>query len=77
MNVEFQRCAYIAKKSVLHEVLYIRVSFFKGIVSRDLHILYVFLIPFDRSEVSTHKERVLLLLKFCFRVEFFDFCVSA
>jgi hypothetical protein len=47
----------------------------KGIVSRDLHIC--FLIPFDRSEVSTHQERVLLLLKFRFRVEFFNFRVSA
>jgi hypothetical protein len=31
------------------------------------------MIPFNRSEVSSHKERVLLLLKFRFRVEFFAF----
>jgi hypothetical protein len=30
-----------------------------------------------RSEVNTHKERVVLLSKFRFRVEFFDVRVSA
>jgi hypothetical protein len=33
----------------------------------------MFLVSFDRSEVPTHKERVHLLMKFRFRVEFFDF----
>jgi hypothetical protein len=40
----------------------------KGIVSRDFVVC--FLVSFDRSEVSTHKEWVHLLLKFRFRVEF-------
>jgi hypothetical protein len=44
---------------------------FKGIVSRDLVVC--FLVSFDRSEVSTHKDRVYLLLKFRFRVKFFRF----
>jgi hypothetical protein len=47
----------------------------KGTVSRDFVIC--FLVSFDRSDVSTHKERVHLLLKFRFRVEFFDFCIWA
>jgi hypothetical protein len=34
-------------------------------------------VSFDRSEVSKNKERVYLLLKFCFPVEFFDFRVWA
>jgi hypothetical protein len=34
-----------------------------------------FLVSFDRSYISTHQERVLLLLKVRFRIEFFDFCV--
>jgi hypothetical protein len=33
----------------------------------------MFLGSFDRSEVPAHKERAHLLLKFRFRVEFFDF----
>jgi hypothetical protein len=37
----------------------------------------MFLVSLDRTEVSTHKEKVHLLLKFCFRVEFFGFRVSA
>jgi hypothetical protein len=32
-----------------------------------------FLVSFDRSDISTHQERVLLLLKVSFRVEFFIF----
>jgi hypothetical protein len=36
-----------------------------------------FLVSFDRSEVSTHKERVHLLFKFRFHVKFFDFRVWA
>jgi hypothetical protein len=43
------------------------LSYFKGIVSRD----------FERLLVSTHKARVYLLLKFRFRVKFFDFRVLA
>jgi hypothetical protein len=42
----------------------------KGIVSRDWHTS--FLVSIDRSEVPTHTKRVRLLLKFWFRVEFFD-----
>jgi hypothetical protein len=30
-------------------------------------------VSFDRSDISTHQEWVLLLLKVHFRVEFFDF----
>jgi hypothetical protein len=37
----------------------------------------MFLVSFDRSEVPTHMEWVLLLLKFRFRVEFFAFRISA
>jgi hypothetical protein len=33
----------------------------------------MFLVSFDRSEVPTHKERACLLLKLCFRVDFFRF----
>jgi hypothetical protein len=44
---------------------------FKGIVSRDFVVC--FLGSFDRSDISTHQERVLLLLKVHFRIEFFDF----
>jgi hypothetical protein len=46
----------------------------KGIVSRDLCICFLYH-PID-LKISTHKERVLLLLKFRFRVKFFDFRVS-
>jgi hypothetical protein len=52
-----------------------RVLLFKGIVSRDFGVC--FLVSFDRSEVPTHQERFHLLLKFRFRVEFFDFRVWA
>jgi hypothetical protein len=37
----------------------------------------VFFVSFDRFEVPTHNERGRLLLKFRFRVEFFDFRISA
>jgi citrate lyase synthetase len=43
----------------------------KGIVSRDFVVC--FLVSFNRSEVPTYNERVHLLLKFRFRVKFFDF----
>jgi hypothetical protein len=45
----------------------------KGIVSRDFMVC--FLVSFDRSDIPTHQERVLLLLKVRFRIEFFDFRV--
>jgi hypothetical protein len=45
----------------------------KGIVSRDFVVC--FLVSFDRSYISTHQEWVLLLLKVCFNIEFFDFRV--
>jgi hypothetical protein len=32
-------------------------------------------VSFDRSDIYTHQERVLLLLKVRFRIEFFDFRV--
>jgi hypothetical protein len=48
---------------------------FKGIVSRDFVV--GFLVSFDRSDISTHQERVLWLLKVRFRIEFFDFRVWA
>jgi hypothetical protein len=38
----------------------------KGIVSRDFVVC--FLVSFNRSDISTHQERVLLLLKVRFRV---------
>jgi hypothetical protein len=47
----------------------------KGIVSRDFVVC--FLVSFDRYDISTHNEWVLLLLKFRFRLEFFDFHVWA
>jgi hypothetical protein len=47
----------------------------KGIVSRDFVVC--FLVSFDRSYISIHQERVLLLLKVRFRIEFFDFRVWA
>jgi hypothetical protein len=50
---------------------------FKRIVSRDFVVCFLWYVSFDRSEVCTHAERVRLLLKFRFRVEFFDFHVSA
>jgi hypothetical protein len=42
----------------------------KGIVSRDFVV-----VSFDRSDISTHQEWVLLLLKVRFCIEFFDFRV--
>jgi hypothetical protein len=39
--------------------------------------LGMLLVSFDRSEVPTYTECVRLLLKLRFRVEFFDFRVSA
>jgi hypothetical protein len=50
-----------------------RKSLLKGIVSRDFVVC--FLVSFDRSDISTHQEWVLLLLKVRFRIEFFDFRV--
>jgi hypothetical protein len=32
-----------------------------------------FLVSYDRSDISTHQEQVLLLLKVRFHIEFFDF----
>jgi hypothetical protein len=43
----------------------------KGIVSRDF-VVY-FLVSFDRSYISTHQERVLLILKVRFHIEFLIF----
>jgi hypothetical protein len=37
----------------------------------------IFLVPFNISEVPIYMERDRLLLNLCFRVEFFDFRVSA
>jgi hypothetical protein len=48
---------------------------FKGIVSRDFVVC--FLVSIDRSDISTHQEWVLLLLKVRFHVEFFDIRVWA
>jgi hypothetical protein len=45
----------------------------KGIVSRDFVV--GFLVSLDRSDISTHQEWVLLLLKVRFCIEFFDFPV--
>jgi hypothetical protein len=47
----------------------------KGIVSRDFVVC--FLVSIDRSDISTHQEWVLLLLKVRFHVEFFDIRVWA
>jgi hypothetical protein len=47
----------------------------KGIVAQDFVVW--FLVSFNRSEVCKHAGRVRLLLKFRFRVEFFDLRVSA
>jgi hypothetical protein len=44
--------------------------FYRDSLTRFCGMLFV---SFYRSEVSTHKERVHLFLKFRFRVEFFDF----
>jgi hypothetical protein len=47
--------------------------YIKGIVSRDFVVC--FLVSFNRSDISTHQERVLLLLKVRFHIKFFDFRV--
>jgi hypothetical protein len=47
----------------------------KGIVSRDFVVC--FLVSIDRSDISTHQEWVLMLLKVRFDVEFFDIRVWA
>jgi hypothetical protein len=44
---------------------------FKGIVSWDFVIC--FLVSFDRSDISTHQERVLLLFKSSFSCQIFRF----
>jgi hypothetical protein len=46
---------------------------FKGIVSRDFVVC--FLVSFDRSDIYTPQEWVLLILKVRFCIEFFDFRV--
>jgi hypothetical protein len=46
---------------------------FKGIVSRDFVVC--FLVSFDRYDISTNQEWVLLLLKVRFCIEFFNFRV--
>jgi hypothetical protein len=43
----------------------------KGIVSRDFVVCL--LVSFDRSDISTHQERLLMLLQVRFRIEFFEF----
>jgi hypothetical protein len=50
---------------------------FKGIPVVSQDFVVCFLVSFDRSDIFTHQERVLLLLKVRFRVEFFDFRVWA
>jgi hypothetical protein len=52
-------------------ILYCLYCNIKGIVSRDFVVC--FLVSFDRSDISTHQEWVLLLLKVRFRIEFFNF----
>jgi hypothetical protein len=47
----------------------------KGIVSRDFVVC--FSVSFDRSYISTHQERALLLIKVPFSIDFFDFRVWA
>jgi hypothetical protein len=49
---------------------------FKGVKSHEI-CTYVFLVSIDRCEVPTPYGAFRLLLKFRFRVEFFDFRVSA
>jgi hypothetical protein len=51
------------------------IHLLKGIVSRDFVVC--FLVSFDRSDISTHQEWVILLLKLRFHIEFFDFRVWA
>jgi hypothetical protein len=52
------------KKFLLGSKVPFLLKTFEGIVSRDFVVC--FLVSFDRSEVPTHKERILLLLKFNF-----------
>jgi hypothetical protein len=54
-------------------IVWLNVQLLKGIVSRDFVVC--FLVSFDRSNIYTHQERVLLLLKVRFRIKFFDFRV--
>jgi hypothetical protein len=61
--------------SVLRKARYLNNYAFKGIVSRDFVVC--FLVSIDRSDISTHQEWVLLLLKVRFHVKFFDFRVWA
>jgi hypothetical protein len=61
--------------SIMEFTVYAHLPF-KGIVSRDLDVC--FLVSFDRSKVSTHAHCCNFPLKLrSFRVEFFDFRVSA
>jgi hypothetical protein len=62
-------------RTMLEQPHFICVDLFKGIVSRDFVVC--FLVSFDRSDISTHQERVLLLLKVRFSIEFLDFRVWA
>jgi hypothetical protein len=66
---------FIYKPYAAHYSEELNFANFKRIVWRDF-VVYL-LVSFDRSEVPTHKERVHLLLKYRFRVEIFDFRVSA
>jgi hypothetical protein len=67
-NKKNQRNKQLAKPGLLDirdsNVLFFQ-SLFKGIVSRDFVVC--FLVSFDRSDISTHQEWVLLPLKVCFR----------
>jgi hypothetical protein len=65
--VKFQEFIFTSYDMQLQELK------FKGIVSRDFVVC--FLLSLDRSDISTHQERVLLLLKVHFRIEFLDFRV--
>jgi hypothetical protein len=59
-----------------HHCSFIVVETLKeGIASRDFVVC--FLVSKDRSEVCTQAERIHVLLKFSFCVEFFDFRVLA
>jgi hypothetical protein len=51
------------------------ISRYIWLISRDFVVC--FLVYFDRSEVPPHTERVRLLLKLCFLVNFFYFRFSA
>jgi hypothetical protein len=69
--------AYIIIKPTLKMTLLLQIpetkKFVKGIVSRDFVVC--FLVSFDRSDIPTHQERVLLLLEVRFRIKFFNFRV--